>query len=192
MGQFFEPVEIRIAQEVGNLLRLNPTKSRKFRHCHGHIFHHSFPGHPHGRYVRRTWSLELKKGGAQGSMPTPCPTRRIGLFLRAYLLNTLWGGIWGGTLKFPMIVGSQMTSFCTNLAGQCWTCNSNPRNALRAVWGHRISAGIWSCLKFVAQKWLLCFFFPLFFLVATFARWFDKEKGFGKILCGDSRISTTF
>ena len=36
------------------------------------------------------------------------------------------------------------------------------------------------------------FFFPRFFLVATFARWFDKEKGFGKILCGDSRISTTF
>lgn len=71
-----------------------------------------------------------------------------------------------------------MTSFCTNLAGQCWTCNSNPRNAWRAVWGHRISAGIWSCLKFVAQKWPLCFFFPVFFFGCNFCQVVWQGKRF--------------
>ena len=69
-----------------------------------------------------------------------------------------------------------MISFCTNLAGQCWTCNSNPRNAWRAVWGHRISAGIWSCLTFVAQKWLLCFFFPVFFWLQLLPGGLTKKK----------------
>lgn len=47
-------------------------------------------------------------------------------------------------------------------------------------------------LEICGPKMTSLFFFPVFFLVATFARWFDKEKGFGKILCGDSRFQRRF